>query len=214
MSTAHTLGDTGSLHLGRVTDNDDPERRGRVKVALQALEVELWASVANASAGEGYGTSFLPRREEVVVVAFISPELPIVLGSLWSGQSSAPGEPDPVEDHYVVRTPAGTVMEYDDGDGPAVEIRTPQGYRLRVTDGAGGEAVLERGGQSVTLTADAVAVRSSSQVTVDASTVTVNAASVTVNAGISRFSGVVQADTVITNAVVSSSYSPGAGNIW
>lgn len=214
MTTAHGLGETGSLHLARVTDNDDPERRGRVRVALQALDLELWASVANASAGQGYGTSFLPRREEVVVVAFVSPELPIVLGSLWSGQSSAPDEPDPVEDHYVVRTPAGTVMEYDDGDGPAVEIRTAQGYRLRLTDGGGGEALLERGGQSVTLSADGVAVRSSGQVTVDASTVTVNAASVTVNAGMSRFSGVVQADTVITNAVVSSSYSPGAGNIW
>ena len=37
---------------------------------------------------------------------------------------------------------------------------------------------------------------------------------VTVNAGMSKFSGVVQADTVISNAVVSSSYTPGAGNIW
>jgi hypothetical protein len=28
------------------------------------------------------------------------------------------------------------------------------------------------------------------------------------------FSGVVQAQTVITNSVVSASYTPGAGNIW
>lgn len=214
MSTVHALADTSSLQLARVTDNDDPERRGRVKVSLQALQLEVWASVACASAGSGYGISFLPRRQEVVIVAFLSPELPIVLGSLWSGQASAPQEPDPVQDHYVVRTPGGTVMEYDDGDGPAVEIRTPQGYRLRLTDNAGGEARLERGGQSVALSADGVVVRSSGQVTVDASSVTVNSASVTVNAGMSRFSGVVQADTVITNAVVSSSYTPGAGNFW
>ena len=37
---------------------------------------------------------------------------------------------------------------------------------------------------------------------------------VTVNAGLSKFSGVVQADTVISNSVISSSYTPGAGNIW
>ena len=37
---------------------------------------------------------------------------------------------------------------------------------------------------------------------------------VTVNAGMSRFSGVVQADTVISNSVISASYTPGAGNIW
>ena len=45
-------------------------------------------------------------------------------------------------------------------------------------------------------------------------TVDVSAGMVTVNAGMSKFSGVVQADTVITNSVISASYSPGVGNIW
>jgi hypothetical protein len=34
-----------------------------------------------------------------------------------------------------------------------------------------------------------------------------------VNAGMSKFSGVVQCDTLIANSVVSTSYTPGAGNI-
>ena len=50
--------------------------------------------------------------------------------------------------------------------------------------------------------------------TVNASTAEISASTLTVNAGMSKFSGVVQADTVITNSVVSSSYTPGAGNIW
>ena len=37
---------------------------------------------------------------------------------------------------------------------------------------------------------------------------------VTVNSGLSKFSGVVQCDVLITNTVVSSTYTPGAGNIW
>ena len=41
-----------------------------------------------------------------------------------------------------------------------------------------------------------------------------SAGMVTVDAGMSKFSGVVQCDTLITNSVVSSSYTPGAGNIW
>jgi hypothetical protein len=49
---------------------------------------------------------------------------------------------------------------------------------------------------------------------VQCSTVEVSAGMVTVNAGMSKFSGVVQADTVITNSVISASYTPGAGNIW
>ena len=41
----------------------------------------------------------------------------------------------------------------------------------------------------------------------------ISVGALTVSAGMSRFSGVVQADTVITNSVVASSYTPGAGNI-
>ncbi len=42
----------------------------------------------------------------------------------------------------------------------------------------------------------------------------ISAGMVSVDAGMSRFSGVVQCDTLITNAVVSASYTPGAGNVW
>jgi len=35
-----------------------------------------------------------------------------------------------------------------------------------------------------------------------------------VSAGMADFSGTVKAATVITNSVVSTSYTPGAGNIW
>ena len=42
----------------------------------------------------------------------------------------------------------------------------------------------------------------------------VSARVVTVDSGMSRFSGVVQSDTNITNTTVSATYTPGAGNIW
>jgi hypothetical protein len=35
-----------------------------------------------------------------------------------------------------------------------------------------------------------------------------------VNGALGRFSGIVQADAVVTNLVASSAYTPGAGNIW
>jgi hypothetical protein len=37
---------------------------------------------------------------------------------------------------------------------------------------------------------------------------------VTVDAGMSRFSGVVSCDTLITNTCIAATYTPGAGNIW
>jgi hypothetical protein len=59
-----------------------------------------------------------------------------------------------------------------------------------------------------------VEVQSSSKLTLSAATIEVSAGVVTVNAGLSKFSGVVQSDSLITNSVVSASYSPGAGNLW
>jgi uncharacterized protein involved in type VI secretion and phage assembly len=210
----HALGLYHALHLGQVRDNADPDSRGRIRVMLAATQLEVWASVVVPSAGQGYGVAYLPRVGEVVAVGFITPDEPLVLGSIWSGHDSTPGEADAYEDHYVLKTPNGSVMVFDDANGPKVEIKTPQGYTVTLDDGGGGQIVIERGGQSIKLTASEINVTSSAKVSINASQVNVSAGMVQVDAGFSKFSGVVQADTVIANSVVSASYTPGAGNIW
>jgi uncharacterized protein involved in type VI secretion and phage assembly len=211
----HLLGSLNSLQLGQVTDNADPDHRGRVRVLLHANALELWASVIVPSAGNNYGIACLPRIGEIVVLAFITPDFPMVLGSVWSGANSAPEEADPVDDHYIVKTPAGTVLDfYDEDAGPSVTLTTPQGYAISITDGNGGEIEIKRDTQSIKLTSSEVTINSSATVAVNASRVTVSASMVQVDAGMSRFSGVVQADTVIANAIVGTTYTPGAGNIW
>jgi uncharacterized protein involved in type VI secretion and phage assembly len=210
----HSLGQLQSLQLAQVVDNVDPDSRGRIKVRLQSTPMELWASVVAPSAGQGYGVSFIPRLDEMVVLAFVTPELPLVLGSVWAGQSSVPEDADPQEDHYVVRTPAGTVVEFDDSDGPKVEMRTRSGYRININESSGGEITIERGAQSIKLTPAEINIDSSGPVNINSSTVNVSAAMVKVDAAMSKFSGVVQADTVIATSVVGTTYTPGAGNIW
>jgi len=59
-----------------------------------------------------------------------------------------------------------------------------------------------------------VKVIAASKVEVNAGMVEVSTGLLTVNAGLSRFDGVVKCDTLISNSVVSSSYTPGAGNVW
>ncbi|OZG70299.1 VgrG protein [Hahella sp. CCB-MM4] len=210
----HTLGQLNSLQLARVTDNADPDQRGRIKVQLQTAQVELWASVVAPSAGNNYGASFIPRNDEIVVVGFLNPDTPLVLGSIWCGNGSVPEDINAQEDQYVIRTPAGTVVEFDDNEGPKVEMRTRSGYRVTVTEENGGEVQIERGSQIVTLTSSSIDINSSGPVNINASQVSVSASMVQVDAGMSRFSGVVQADTVIATSVVGTTYTPGAGNIW
>jgi uncharacterized protein involved in type VI secretion and phage assembly len=210
----HALGLYHALHMGQVRDNTDPDGRGRIKVMLLATQMEIWAYAVVPSAGHGYGVSCLPRKDEIVVVAFVTPEQAFVLGSIWSGQDSSPSEADPVEDHYVIRTPAGTVMDFDDANGPQVKISTPDGHHITINDGNGGEIVIERDGETIKLTSSEINITSSGTVSVNASTVSISASMVDVDAGMAKFSGVVKADTVIANSVVGTSYSPGAGNMW
>jgi len=81
-------------------------------------------------------------------------------------------------------------------------------------DGPGVVEIVDSNGNSVKLESSGITVTASAKVTVNASTVSVTAGSVSVNAAMSTFSGVVKADSVITNSVISASYTPGAGNIW
>lgn len=210
----HTMGMLRDLHLGRVTDNDDPDSRGRVQVEIMNTGISLWASCMTNSAGNGYGISCLPKVDEVVVLAFISPELPIVLGAVWSGGSSHPQDAQSVEDKYALVTPQGTKVNLDDGDGPKVSIETSSGYHMTITESGGGEITIEKGSESVTLSSSGISIVSSSKVEVQASTVDVSASMVSVDAGMSKFSGVVKCDTLIATSVVGTSYTPGAGNIW
>jgi uncharacterized protein involved in type VI secretion and phage assembly len=211
---SHALANQNCLQLGRVVDNVDPESRGRVKVHFSAIPMETWAEVIAPSAGQGYGASFIPRVDEVVVLAFVDTDRVLVLGSVWEGQNSVPTECDPQEDHYAIHTPNGTVIELDDGDGPKLELRTRSGYRVTVTEGDGGAITIERGEQSVALTPSEISIKSSGTVKIEGADVDVSAAKVDVKAGMSKFSGTIQANTVIADAVVGTSYTPGAGNIW
>ncbi len=209
----HSLGHLHSMQLARVVENNDPEGRGRIKVQLQSVPMEIWASIVAPSAGTGYGASFVPKIDEIVVVAFIDQDSPLILGSIWTGSDSRPEDADPQEDHYVIRSPEETVLDFDDSD-PKVELRTRSGYRITITESGGGEVKIERGGQSVTMTSSEITIDSAGPVNINATTVNVSASMVQVDAAMSKFSGVIQCDTIIATSVVGTSYTPGAGNIW
>jgi phage protein D/phage baseplate assembly protein gpV len=84
------------LVLGIVTNNNDPEGLGRVRVQFPALGDELesaWARIATASAGDARGLLMLPVVGEEVLVGFEHQDTrrPYVLGSLFNGKDK-PGD--------------------------------------------------------------------------------------------------------------------------
>ena len=110
-----------------------------------------------------------------------------------------------------LKTSSGTEVTLD-GTPSTVTAKTAGGVSLKASD-AGGVTVDSMTGE-VKINCLSATVNASSSITVNAATMTLNAASVSVNSGIATFAGVVQCTTLIASSVVSSSYTPGAGNIW
>jgi hypothetical protein len=91
----------------------------------------------------------------------------------------------------------------------------PGGSTLRLDRQSGDMAVEHVSGASVTLTTAGCTVRSPATVIIDAgAAVEVHASVTKLVCAMVEASGVVKSDTVITNNVVASSYTPGAGNVW
>jgi phage protein D len=79
------------LVVGVVTNNNDPDQMGRVRVKYPSLsdsEESAWARIASVSAGNARGLMMLPQVEEEVIVGFEHGDTrrPIVIGSLFNGK--------------------------------------------------------------------------------------------------------------------------------
>jgi uncharacterized protein involved in type VI secretion and phage assembly len=208
-----------------VSDLNDPDGQGRVKIRLpwspdtKGSAYEVWARVAVLMAGNNRGTWFIPDVNDEVLVTFEAgnPRRPYVVGALWNGQDAPPESMDGAGKNNLktILSRAGIRITMDDSDGAVkLTLATPGGHSLVMDDGGRSVEVQDSSGNSIKMEAGGITVTSAAKVTVNASTVEVSASMVTVNAGMSKFSGVVQCDTLISNAVVSASYTPGAGNVW
>lgn len=208
-----------------VSDVQDPDGQGRVKVTLPWApdtgggRYEAWARLATLMGGNNRGSWFIPDNGDEVLVMFEGGDVrrPYVVGGLWNGSDAPPESMDGGgnNDKKVLRSRNGVKVTLDDKSGQESFVcETPGGQKVTLKDGPGSVEIVDSNGNSIKLEAAGVTVTASAKVTVNASQVAISAGMVQVDAGMSKFSGVVQADTVIANAVVSSSYTPGAGNIW
>lgn len=213
------------VYTALVTDIADPDGQGRIKIKLpwspdgEGGAYEAWARMTTLMAGQNRGTWFIPDVDDEVLIAFNAgnPRHPYVIGGLWNGQDNPPESMDASANNYkkTIRSRNGVSIVLDDTDGrESLILKTPGGQEIVLKDGPGSISIQDSNGNSVKLEPAGITVNASAKVTINAGTVEVSAGAVTVNAGMSRFSGVVQADTVISNSVISASYTPGAGNIW
>ena len=109
--------------VGIVTNNQDPDGLGRVKVNfpwLSDVDESTWARIAAPMAGDQRGVYFLPEVEDEVLVAFEHGDVrfPYVLGALWNGKDAPPASNDDGKNNVrIIKSRSGHVIKLNDEDG-------------------------------------------------------------------------------------------------
>jgi uncharacterized protein involved in type VI secretion and phage assembly len=201
-----------------VTDIVDPDNLGRVEVKFPWLgtngerDVRAWATLLSPYADKDQGFLTLPEKDSQVVVAFEAGNLhrPYIVGACWNGQETLPVKPEAANNKRVIKTRAGSILEFDDTQGAAkITLSTQGGHKLEMDEGT----------QTVTLThADGSAVRftSNGKIEIQANqSVEVSASVMNVHVGTATFDGMINCKTLNASVGVSSPmYTQGAGNTW
>lgn len=138
-----------NLQIAEVVDNNDPDKLGRVKIKFPwNTDETIWVRVAVPHAGQERGWFSVPEIGDEVLVGYEqdSPDLPIVLGSLYNGGNVPHG--DTGTDDNTVKgfvTKSGNKIVINDSDG---------GEQIEIVGSDGSQIVIEAGGPSITVETD------------------------------------------------------------
>ena len=208
-----------------VVDINDPDGIGRIKVRLPwspdngKENYEAWARIAMPLAGQNRGTWFIPDVNDEVLIAFESGNVrhPYVIGSLWNGIDTPHESMDGAGENNIksIKSRKNIKITFDDSNGQEkLTIETPGGRKVILADGENKIELSDMTGNSIKMESSGITIRTSAKMTINANMLEITSSMITVTSPMSKFSGIVQPDTVISNSIVSASYTPGAGNIW
>ena len=173
--------------VGVVTNNQDPEKTGRVKVKfpwLNDTDESNWARVATMMAGKDRGTWFLPEVDDEVLVAFEHGDVqfPYVIGSLWNGVDTPPRDNDDGKNsERVIKSRLGHELIFGDEDEKGkVEIKTKAGHQLLLDDTSGSEkiSIVDKSGNNkieLDTAANSIAITGQTKISLKAQTIEITA---------------------------------------
>jgi uncharacterized protein involved in type VI secretion and phage assembly len=160
--------------IGIVSDLEDPDKLGRVRVKFPYLNDQLsdWARIAHPMAGKNRGAYFVPEPEDEVLVAFEcgDPRRPYVVGSLWSTADPPPATDGDLKKNNwrFIRSRSGHIIKFDDTDGgEKIEIIDKEGGQKIVIDSVKKKIEIQCGGD--------IAVTATGRLSFDANEVSISA---------------------------------------
>jgi uncharacterized protein involved in type VI secretion and phage assembly len=163
------------LVIGLVSDVDDPDGIGRVRIKLPwyASGYDEWARVSQMYAGSGYGSTWIPEVDTEVLVAFAHGDMrwPYVVGCLHSDVDLPPETRTSSSDIKTLRTPAGSELTFNETDG-TIDLKTPGGASIRLEEQAG--AITLKSAKKIDLDAPEITISGSKKVTINGAKVAIN----------------------------------------
>jgi uncharacterized protein involved in type VI secretion and phage assembly len=180
--TAHESGGyIKGLAVATVTQNNDPNKEGRVKLRFhwheQASESN-WARLVAPMAGKNRGYIMIPEVGDEVLVAFEREDLrfPFVLGALWNGKEKPPfGNDDGKNDKRIIQSRKKHKLLFDDGTRGVVELSHEKGRKIIFDDD--GFVVQDEKGNMVKVDSNsgAMTIEAKGQLNIKAATITIEA---------------------------------------
>jgi uncharacterized protein involved in type VI secretion and phage assembly len=151
--TKQENGTVNGVAIGMVSNNQDPDGLGRVKVKYPWREdgqESDWTRIAVLAAGKDRGTVWLPEVGDEVLLAFDkgNVEHPYVLGSLFNGKDVPPEKNgDGKNDIKMIKTRSGHKVTFSEKQGKeSVKIESQGGRVILLDDTAGsGQIVIDDG---------------------------------------------------------------------
>lgn len=130
------------MTLGEVTNTEDPDNLGRVKIKFllrdSAENESGWARVIVPFAGSSMGFYMLPNVGDEVVVAFLGGQLdkPVVIGGIWSKTKKPPKDNEKGKNNTkMIKTRTGHTISLSDEDGKEkIEIKSSKGLTMTLDD--------------------------------------------------------------------------------
>lgn len=147
--------------VGQISATNDPEKHGRVRARLPALEgLETgWMQVVTPGAGEDRGIVALPRTDDHVLIAAPDGDLAqaLVLGGLFGKRNRPEGSDD---NTFILSADKDQMLMVEAGNG-RVALRTAGGDSIELGPNgcefhAAGDLVIEAPGHKLTFRAQSV----------------------------------------------------------
>ncbi len=200
------LGNIFGVVIGVVTNNQDPDNMGRVKVKFPWLsdeEESTWARIATLMGGKDRGFVFLPEVDDEVLVAFDHGDVrhPYILGAFWNGEDTIPKEKEGDDENNLrlIKSRSGHLFQFDDTDGSGkIEIIDNKGKNIISIDSSADKITITSEGDieflasngKILLDGTSVEIKSSAEIKIESgssmdvkasSTMTIEGSTVNIN---------------------------------